>query len=292
MNDYLEYLKKVQNKADNTVLAYGRDLQSFERFLEERGGKQLDECNDSDATAYMLELGKRKKSKATINRNIASLRGYYDFRISQGDMEVNPFAHLKTMKNDIRKIDYLELEEVEALLELPDQTPKGLRDRAIMELMYGTGIRVSELVRLKYSDLNLRMRFLSCRDANDNSRVIPIGSYAYSALKDYMEKAYGTFVDKEIEAEDSLFVNMHGKCITRQGVWKILKEYGDRIGLSDRMTPQILRDTFAVHILQNGGDLRTLQELMGFEDLAAGLAYLSCIDIHIKDVYNRTHPRA
>ena len=118
----------------------------------------------------------------------------------------------------LRKIDYLELEEVEALLELPDQTPKGLRDRAIMELMYGTGIRVSELVRLKYSDLNLRMRFLSCRDANDNSRVIPIGSYAYSALKDYMEKAYGTFVDKEIEAEDSLFVNMHGKCITRQGV--------------------------------------------------------------------------
>lgn len=292
MNDYLEYLKNEQNKAENTLLAYRRDLNGFVNFLEERGGKQLRDCTESDATAYMLDLDKNQKSRSTINRCIASLRGFYEYKVSIGERETNPFAHLRTMKSDIRKIDYLEVEQIEALLELPDSSPKGLRDRALMEFMYGTGVRVSELVRLKYSDLNLKMRFVSCRDSSDDSRIIPIGSYAYVAMKDYIEDAYRIFVKRDVEAEDSLFVSLHGKCLTRQGVWKILKDYGEMLGLGDRMTPQILRDSFAVHILQNGGDLKTLQELMGFDDLAAGLAYLACIDIHIKDVYNRTHPRA
>lgn len=292
MKSYIEYLRRVEKKADNTILAYSKDIRAFVQFLEARNGLNLDACTESDAAAYMLELGKQKKSKATINRKISSLRALYDFKLREGVVKSNPFEKIKSAKNEVRAIDYLSIAEVEALLELPDDSPKGLRDRALMEFMYGTGIRVSELVRMRYSDLNLRMRFISCRDSNDTSRIIPLGNYAYQALRDYISRAYTEIIGRDIEADDYLFVNMRGEVISRQSVWKLLKEYGDMIGIGERMTPQILRDSFAVHILQNGGDLKTLQELMGFDDLAAGLAYLSCIEIHIKDVFNRTHPRA
>ena len=292
MLDFLEYMKKEKRKADNTLIVYERDLVAFEKYLMTRGGRRLNECAENDAIAYVLDLNSRNKSKATINRKVSALRTYYDYCIRCGERTDNPFAKIKSAKGDRRQIDYLSIEEVEKLLSLPDDSRKGIRDRALLEFMYGTGARVTEVVRLKTSDINIRMGFVTLKDANDENRIVPLGKYARAALTEYLGETYDSMRNKNGPEDDYVFINFRGEPLTRQGIWKILKDYGDSIGAGGRMTPQILRDSFAVHILQNGGDLKTLQELMGFEDMSVGIAYLAVTDIHVKDVFNRTHPRA
>ena len=292
MRDYINYMKNEKRKAENTLVAYERDLKAFEKFLQSRGVDSLTGCSDSDAVAYVLELNRDNKSKPTINRKISAIRNYYEFEIRKGLRTGNPFTRVRSAKGDKRQIDYLTVEEIEKLLELPDDSNKGIRDRALLEFMYGTGARVTEVVRLQFSDVNLRMRFVTLRDSNDESRIVPLGRYARAALTEYFDKAYDAMKGRPHEDDDYVFVNMRGDALTRQGIWKILKDYGSMIGTESRMTPLILRDSFAVHILQNGGDLKTLQELMGFEDMSVGIAYLSVTDIHVRDVYSRTHPRA
>lgn len=292
MRDFIEYLRKEKRKAENTLIAYERDLKAYGKFLATRGIDDIDHCSESDAVAYVLSLNNENKSKATINRKVSALRTYYEYKIRQGERQDNPFVKIKSARGDKRQIDYLSIEEVEALLALPDDSNKGIRDRALLEFMYGTGARVTEVVRLRYEDINIRMGFVTLRGANDESRIVPLGRYAKAAFEKYFGSAYESLRGKTATDEDYVFVNFRGEPLTRQGIWKILKDYGDAIGTGSRMTPQILRDSFAVHILQNGGDLKTLQELMGFEDMSVGIAYLSVTDIHVKDVFNRTHPRA
>lgn len=292
MRDYIEYMKNEKRKAENTLVAYERDLKAFEKFLASRGVDSLTGCSDSDAVAYVIELNRDNKSKPTINRKISAIRNYYEFEISKGLRSANPFMRVRSAKGDKRQIDYLTVAEIERLLELPDDSNKGIRDRALLEFMYGTGARVTEVVRLRFCDVNIRMSFVTLRDSNDESRIVPLGKYARAALEEYFGKAYDEMKGREHEDDDFVFINLRGDALTRQGIWKILKDYGTMIGTENRMTPLILRDSFAVHILQNGGDLKTLQELMGFEDMSVGIAYLSVTDIHVKDVFNRTHPRA
>lgn len=292
MQEFLDYMKNEKHKAENTLVAYRRDLTAFEKFLRDRGAGGLDSCTDSDAVAYVLELGNSNKSKATINRKVSALRTYYDHAIRTGRAETNPFARIKSAKNDKRQIEYLTIDEAAKLMELPPDDSKGRRDRALLEFMYGTGARVTEVVRLKFSDLNLKMNFVTLKDSNDESRIVPLGSYAAAALKEYIDEACDAIMEREHTDDDFVFINMRGDALTRQGIWKILKDYGEEIGLSERMTPQILRDSFAVHILQNGGDLKTLQELMGFEDMSVGIAYLAVTDIHVREVFSSCHPRA
>lgn len=292
MKEFIEYLKNDKNKAENTLIAYSRDLKALESFLASRNGRAIEDCADTDAVAYMLELNSSNKSKATINRKISAIRTYYDYLIMKGRRESNPFSKIRAAKTDKRQIEHLTVSEVEKLLSLPDESVKGLRDRAMLEFLYGTGCRVTELVRVRFEDINLRMRFATIRESNSESRIVPIGRYLQEALERYIEGAYPTMKGGRPEPGDYLFTNQRGSCLTRQGVWKILKEYGDEIGIADRMTPQVLRDSFAVHILQNGGDLKTLQELMGFDDMSVGLAYLAVTDIHVREVFQKTHPRA
>lgn len=292
MREFIEYMKNEKRKAANTLIAYERDLNAFEKFLIKRGSGGLGDCTESDAVSYVLELNNESKSKATINRKVSAIRSFYDYQISIGARQDNPFNKIKSAKGDKRQVDYLTLPEVEQLLSLPDDSNKGKRDLALLEFMYGTGARVTEVVRLQFSDLNLRMGFVTLRDANDESRIVPLGRYARAALASYIDEAYDQMTGKEHGPDDFVFINLRGETLTRQGIWKILKDYGDMIGTSSRMTPQILRDSFAVHILQNGGDLKTLQELMGFDDMSVGIAYLSVIKIHVRDVFNKTHPRA
>jgi integrase/recombinase XerD len=240
----------------------------------------------------VLQLSNENKSKPTINRKVSALRTYYEYLISKGVISENPFTRIKAIKTDKRQIDYLTVEEAAALMDLPADDTKGLRDKALLEFMYGTGARVTEVVRLRFSDVNLRMNFVTLRDVNDESRIVPLGSYASAAMKQYFEKSHDVITGREREDDDFVFVNFRGEPLTRQGIWKILKDYGQMMGVESRMTPQILRDSFAVHILQNGGDLRTLQELMGFEDMSVGIAYLSVIDIRVREVFRSCHPRA
>lgn len=291
MREFIEYLKTEKGKAENTLIAYQRDLNAFEKYLNERG-KSLAACGESDAVSYVLDLNNQNKSKATINRKVSALRNYYDYRIMQGKAQSNPFAKIKSVKGDRRQVDYLTIEEAEKLMTLPGDDKKGVRDRALLEFMYGTGARVTEVVRLRFCDLNLRMNFVTLKDADDESRIVPLGRYAAESMTEYVENAYDEICGREHEDDDFVFVNFRGEPLTRQGIWKILKDYGAMIDIADRMTPQILRDSFAVHILQNGGDLKTLQELMGFEDMSVGIAYLAVTDIHVRDVFKKTHPRA
>ena len=292
MRGFIEYMKNDKRKAANTLIAYERDLTAFEKYLAGRGIGSLEKCTDNDAIAYVLQLSNENKSKPTINRKVSALRTYYEYLISKGVISENPFTRIKAIKTDKRQIDYLTVEEAAALMDLPADDTKGLRDKALLEFMYGTGARVTEVVRLRFSDVNLRMNFVTLRDVNDESRIVPLGSYASTAMKQYFEKSHDVITGREHEDDDFVFVNFRGEPLTRQGIWKILKDYGQMMGVESRMNPQILRDSFAVHILQNGGDLRTLQELMGFEDMSVGIAYLSVIDIRVREVFRSCHPRA
>ena len=295
MRDFIKYMKDEKRKAENTLIAYERDLAAFEKYLASRGVAGLDSCAENDAIAYVLELGTENKSKATINRKVSALRTYYEYAISTGKRTDNPFAKIKSARGDKRQIDYLTVDDAARLMDLPDDSRKGIRDKALLEFMYGTGARVTEVVRLRFEDVNIRMGFVTLKDANDESRIVPLGRYAKEAMQVYFDEVYDQMRPGDAEErspEDFVFINFRGEPLTRQGIWKILKDYGGMIGAGSRMTPQILRDSFAVHILQNGGDLKTLQELMGFEDMSVGIAYLAVTDIHVKDVYRRTHPRA
>ena len=292
MRDFIEYMKNDKRKAENTIIAYERDLAAFEKYLADRGVPALEACTDSDAVSYVLELNRQNKSKATINRKVSALRTYYDYEIRNNMRSENPFSRIKSTRGDKRHIEYLTIDEAAQLMELPDNSKKGIRDRALLEFMYGTGARVTEVVRLKFSDVNLRMAFVTLKDANEESRIVPLGRYAREALEEYFDEVYDQIKGEPHTEDDYVFINFRGEPLTRQGIWKILKDYAEEIGAESRMTPQILRDSFAVHILQNGGDLKTLQELMGFEDMSVGIAYLAVTDIHVKDVFNRTHPRA
>lgn len=295
IEEFIEYLRTEKHKSENTLIAYKRDLASFEIFLEEHSSKPLESCRESDAVAYVLELENENKSKATINRKISSIRLFYEYLKGQEIYkDANPFRKIHTARNDRRQVEFLTVDEVTKLMEVPDESFKGLRDRALLEFMYGTGARVTETVRLKFRDINFRMNFVTLQDGTGESRIVPLGSYAMKALLRYCDEAYGALTGdgRTPSGDDVVFINFRGSMLTRQGVWKILKEYGDAIGAKDRMTPVILRNSFAVHILQNGGDLRTLQDLMGFDDMSVGIAYLSAIHVRVKDVYNRTHPRA
>ncbi len=292
MRDFIDYMKNEKRKAANTLIAYERDLKAFEKFLAGRGTDSLEKCTDNDAISYVLQLSNENKSKPTINRKVSALRMYYEYLITKGIISENPFTRIKAIKTDKRQIDYLTIDEAARLMDLPGDDTKGLRDKALLEFMYGTGARVTEVVRLRFSDINLRMNFVTLRDVNDESRIVPLGSYASAAMKDYIEKSYDVIRGRDHDMDDFVFVNFRGEPLTRQGIWKILKDYGQMLGIESRMTPQILRDSFAVHILQNGGDLRTLQELMGFEDMSVGIAYLSVIDIRVREVFRSCHPRA
>ena len=292
MRDFIDYMKNEKRKAENTLIAYERDLTAFEKYLKGRGAKGLEDCTDNDAIAYVLQLSNENKSKPTINRKVSALRTYYEYLIGKGVMSSTPFTKIKAVKGDKRQINYLTQDEAARLMDLPMDDVKGLRDKALLEFMYGTGARVTEVVRLRFSDVNLRMNFVTLRDVNDESRIVPLGSYASAAMADYINNSYDNIKGRSHNDDDFVFINFRGDPLTRQGIWKILKDYGQMLGIESRMTPQILRDSFAVHILQNGGDLKTLQELMGFEDMTVGIAYLAVIDIRVREVFRSCHPRA
>ncbi len=288
--DYYDYLSDERKMSDNTKKAYMRDLRSFGSFLLGRGIEDPAEAADTEVMAYLIELRSENQSHSTLCRKLASLRAYYKYLQRLDRIKDNPADGIKTPKSEKKEIEYVEAEDINRLMELPDNSVKGIRDRAILELLYATGIRASELIEMSTEDVNLRMGFVKCTPQHGKARIIPMGRLCRKAMEDYILEVR----EKLLRGNDSsvLFVNYAGKSITRQGLWKILKEYGEAARLSVSLTPQVLRNSFAVHMLQNGADVKSLQELMGHEDISATQAYLSVVKNRIKDVYDRTHPRA
>ena len=291
LEQFIEYLEKEKKKSRNTLEAYKRDIAGFFRFMQERDDKDPDEATNTDLVAFLMDLKEGQKAPATINRKMASVRAYYGFLIEKHYIDENPTVNIKTPKVEKKGIEYLTIEEVDKLLAMPDESVRGKRDRAILELMYATGIRVNEVIAANVADVNLRIGFFTCPGESGKARIIPIGRPAKAALEEYIYNSRDMII-KNNKKEEALFVNYYGKRMTRQGLWKIMKEYADKAGLGQKLTPHILRNSFAVHMVQNGADLKSLQELLGHEDISATQIYLSVTKNRIKDVYDKTHPRA
>ncbi|MBQ2845875.1 MAG: tyrosine recombinase XerD [Firmicutes bacterium] len=291
IKDFIEYLQRERRMSKNTLEAYKRDVHEFVAFEGARGMTDLLDTSSTEIVAFLHDLKISGKSAATVNRKLASVRAFFNFLMNSGLVSSNPTADIKSPKIERKELEYLTLEEVDKLLETPDDSIRGIRDKAILEVLYATGIRVSELIEADLEDINMRMGFITCDGEQSKARIVPLGRPARAALETYIYEARNALVKDNTE-EKALFVNYYGSRITRQGLWKVLKEYGEKAGIEKKLTPNIMRNSFAVHMLQNGADLKSLQELMGHEDISATQAYLAVTKNRIKDVYDKTHPRA
>ena len=289
--DFIAYLQKEKKMSQNTLDAYSRDVSEFISFEGARGITDLLNVSSTEIISFLHNLKNMGKSAATVNRKLASIRAFFNYLIHEGLITANPTSNIKSPKIDRKKLEYLDIEEIEKLLSVPDESIRGLRDKAILEVPYATGIRVSELIDADLEDINLRMGFITCAEEQSRARIVPLGRPARAAMETYIYESRDKLL-RENKDEKALFVNYYGNRITRQGLWKILKEYGQKAGIEHKLTPNIIRNSFAVHMLQNGADLKSLQELMGHEDISATQIYLSATKNRIKDVYDKSHPRA
>lgn len=288
--DFTEYLREEKKSSENTVLSYTRDLRGFCRFMKESGVLDAAKVNRTNVIAYVYELQKQHKAGATVSRNIASIRSFYQFLQRKGIVTENPAADLELPKVEKKVPEILSLEKVELLLEQPGgDEDKEIRDKAMLELLYATGIRVTELISLKVEDINLALEYIHC-GSDAKGRIIPIGAQAKLSLSRYMEKVREHMVSKP--EEDVLFVNCNGKPMTRQGFWKIIKSYAKKAGIEEEITPHMLRHSFAAHLIENGADLRSVQEMLGHSDISTTQIYTKLTNQKLKNVYAKTHPRA
>ena len=266
-------------------------MSEFVSFEASRGITDVTASSSTEMVAWLHQLKEKGRSASTVNRKVASIRAFYRYLIERGYAQTDPTAGIRSPRIERKEIEYLTIQEIDRLLESPDDSVRGVRDRAILEVLYATGIRVSELIDLNMDSINLRMGFVTCDGSGSRARIIPLGRPARAALEDYISNARLQLVRDRTE-EEALFVNQYGRRITRQGLWKILRDYGEKAELSHSLTPHTLRNSFAVHMLQNGADLKSLQELMGHDDITATQVYLSATKSRLKDVYDRAHPRA
>jgi integrase/recombinase XerD len=287
-----QHVRQAKKMAPNTCESYVRDINGYLTFLERNGMKQIDGTTGNDVLAYVTSLETQGRSRATMARHLASIKAFYTFLWELGVVSKNPCSDISLPKEEVStKRTVLTVTEIERLLTAPDpHTLTGQRDRAILELMYASGIRVSELVSLNVTDVNTTLGVITCTGTNGMERVIPLGKKASRVLDTYVNDTRPQLVNTA--SESALFVNRRGRRLTRQGFWKILKKCGELCGLTHKITPNALRRSFAAHMLDNGADLRVVQELMGHADLATTQRYASSDRGRVMDAYLRHHPRA
>lgn len=287
---YEDYLRNEKKASDNTLSSYLRDLRQLGEYLSAHTEDNFVTVTEDELSEYNGWLKAQGKSIPTIARSIASTKNFYKFLISKGVVSENPAQGLVPEKAEHKLPQILTGKEVELLLEQPECTDlKGYRDRAMLELLYATGIRVSELIALDINDVNISAGIIRCR-GHEKERVIPLYPAAVRALKEYVE-----FIRPQMIAsadEQSLFVNVSGERMSRQGFWKIIKTYQTKAKIEKTITPHTLRHSFAAHLLENGADLRSIQEMLGHADISSTQVYSQLVKKQLKDVYNKAHPRA
>lgn len=289
IEDFIRYLHREKQTSANTEVSYARDLRKMKEYLSAQGICDAEEVTATNLNSYILFLEETGRKPATISRSIASMKAFYHYLERERRLTDNPAEHLKAPKIEKKMPVVLTAEEVNGLLEQPGgSTPKELRDKAMMELLYATGIRVSELISLKRSDVNLKMEYLVCRDGH-RERIIPFGSVAKEALVRYLEQGRSRFV--EDEESDWLFTNCSGQAMSRQGFWKLIKSYGRKAGIRAEITPHMLRHSFAVHMVGNGADLASVQKMLGHSDISTTQVYAQIGRRQIREVYVKAHPR-
>lgn len=292
LRDYLNYLSVERGLASNTLESYARDLRQYLTYLKEK--KNIDDLNDSTQTmviGYLLQMQAKGKATATLSRSLAAIKSYYHFLFRENLIKVDPTINMDAPKQEKHLPKVLAVEDVTKLMEQPDlKMPAGIRDRAMLEVLYATGLRVSELIALKVSDMNLEIGYLKCFGKGSKERIVPMGSMAVKSVRHYLDHAR-KFLASSI-GEETLFLNHHGRPMTRQGFWKIIKKYAESGNLQVEVTPHTLRHSFATHLLENGADLRSVQEMLGHADISTTQIYTHLTKSKLREVYDKSHPRA
>lgn len=287
---FVNFLERDKRLSLNTLQSYRRDIEQYFIYLQEINLQNITNTNKTTVIAYLLYLQKKGRATSTISRNLASIRSFYQYISKNKIIDNDPTSELESPKVEKKLPQILSTEEVELLLEQPQCIDlKGFRDKAMLELLYATGIRVSELIQLNVSDINLDIAFIRCNKGT-RERMIPIGSMAIAAVREYLAKSRPLLIQKS--DEKALFVNINGGRLTRQGFWKIIKQYKNMAKISKDITPHTLRHSFAAHLLENGADLRSIQEMLGHSDISSTQIYAQIAKNKIKEVYKKTHPRA
>jgi len=290
LHEFEGYLIKEKNSSSNTLSSYLRDLRQFGEWIIKTADVLPQHATKDNISAYYRYLVSCGKSQATISRCSASLRCFYNHLIEKRKIRDNPAKHVETVRQKRKLPQILTNNEVELFLEQPDMhDAKGIRDKAMLELLYATGIRVSELINLNVRDVNLTIGFVRCENGN-KERVIPMYKVAVKALKEYLENVRPIMVYEDDES--ALFVNVGGSRMSRQGFWKIVKTYQKKAGIDKDITPHTLRHSFAAHLLVNGADLKDVQEMLGHADLSTTQIYTKLVQDHLAEVYHKAHPRA
>lgn len=286
---FIEYLETERGMTANTMDAYSRDIRQHAEFLTNQGIGGFSEAGETTVMTYLLALQGQGKSPATVARQLSSIRGLYQYLLNFGAIHRDPTLKIESPKGQ-KKIPVVpSVQEIEALICQPSSNSEiGLRDRAMLELLYATGIRVTELTSLNLDDVRLDLGYIRCKNRT-GSRIVPLGTMALAALNDYVKNGRKSSANEE---ERALFLNYNGGRLTRQGFWKILKQHTKDANLSKPITPQTLRHSFATHLVENGADLKVVQEMMGHSGIASTQFYIQVSEENKKEVYMKTHPRA
>jgi len=294
LTDYLHYLKIERGLSKNTLASYERDLVRYLGFLEERDVPDWSDIDRYHVLDFLEELRNEGKSSATIIRMVSSLRKFHQFLRQERYTESDPMQYVDTPKKTQRLPKTLSVAEVEKIIEMPDTTTSlGIRDRAILEVMYATGLRVTELISLKLDDLHLSLGLIQTVGKGDKERIIPLGDLAINWINEYLEKSRPELVYRSGNRDNPyLFLNYKGRQFSRQGIWKNLKIYVVQAGIQKDVTPHTLRHSFATHLLENGADLRVVQELLGHADISTTQIYTHITKQRMADVYKKYFPRA
>lgn len=291
IEDFFHFLRVEKGLSNNTITSYQRDLTAYEKYMASQEKKSWNEIARTDIMHFLYQLKDNGKSTATISRHISSIRSFHQFLIRERIAENDPSLHIETPKKDRKLPDTLSQEEVDKLLAIPTNTPLSLRNKAMLELLYATGLRVSEMTGLKTEDLHLTMGFVQCLGKGSKERIVPLGDTARHVLEAYMDTARKALIKKNPQ-ENALFVNQHGRALSRQGFWKILRSLTLEAGIQKTITPHTLRHSFATHLLENGADLRIVQEMLGHADISTTQIYTHVTKSRLKDIYHTYHPRA
>ncbi|WP_338156655.1 site-specific tyrosine recombinase XerD [Ligilactobacillus salivarius] len=289
--DYLHYLKVERGLSENTINSYGIDLKLFLEYLRENEIPSFKQVNKEVIVNYMQSEKNNNKANSSILRSVSSLRKFFQYLAQEKIIEKDPMLLIDTPKKKQHLPQVLTKEEVEKLLRSPNTGQVlGLRDRAMLELIYATGLRISEIINLKLEDLHLTMGTLQTLGKGHKERIVPVGDEAIKWVNRYLEEARPKLLKQK--RSNYLFLNFHGNNLTRQGVWKNLKAEVRKAGIQKNITPHTLRHSFATHILENGADLRIVQELLGHADISTTQIYTHLSNKQLADIYNRAHPRA
>lgn len=290
--DFFQYLRIERGLSDNTLTSYQRDIKHYIQYLKTIVGRNdWEEVTRTDMTKFLYSLKDNNKSSATISRHISSLRAFHQFLVREQIVTHDASLHIETPKKERKLPDVLSVKEMDALLNIPGTSPLQVRNKAMFELLYATGLRVTEMITLRVSDLHLTMGFVQCVGKGSKERIVPLGNTAIHAMENYLQQGRKKLLKRQPKT-DTLFVNQHGKPLSRQGFWKILKKRALEAGINKTITPHTLRHSFATHLLENGADLRLVQEMLGHVDISTTQIYTHVTKTRLKDVYKSYHPRA